>query len=236
MRKDLKEKALYLLSEPFHTYGFGHACAEDIESLPQEDRVEFLSFVLERYSLVEPRNTPSRIEHVSSAEALADIFNAIWKEIEIICRATIAVRPKTEEFAKFVLALLAKYESLEEKALIIAYVVERKALLPYVADMPSPKALAPGTATKLVANYPKEIAQIYRLVQELEKYNFSEVASIVLQILPEKDPERSLLLAYFLRSIKVAIEDQFVSGEVPSDEPTDDDSGEGPPPNQSDLN
>jgi hypothetical protein len=114
-------------------------------------------------------------------------------------------------------------------------VAGRKGLLPYVADMPAPQTILPGGAIKLVTNYPKEIAQIYRLVQELEKYSFSEVASIVLQILPKKDPERNLLLAYFLRSIKVAIEDQFVSDEIPSDEPNDDDSGEGSPP-QSDLN
>lgn len=200
MDKKLHQEALNLLSEPFATnYGFCHACVERILKLNPSERLEFLSFMLENFSFVPTKKRLTIVEHLLAKELGDSLLEEQKKDLEILRTATTKVFPPTEEFARYLLGAMEVHKDAERKAMVLWYMIE-KDLLPYAPEIPTSGInVLPDDVEKERRANRKNMAMLLRLLNfGMGNLNFVQIADMLQNILPEKEPAKTLFLAFFL--------------------------------------
>lgn len=199
-KNDVRQEAENLLSEPFETnFGFCRACVEKLLKLDPSERLYFLSHVLENITLVSHKRSLGVVEHLLDGALFDSLIEEQRKDMGIIVRATISSFPPTEDFAKYILGVMDIYKDNDRKAIVLWYVLKSN-LLPYAPDIPASDLNAsPETAETMRLANRRSVAMILRLINfELENLNFLQIADILQRIVPEKDPDRTFFLAFFL--------------------------------------
>lgn len=241
MYERVLQEAEDFLSEPFETnFGFCRTCVEKILKLDPSERLYFLSHVLENITLVSYKSRLSVVEHLLDGALFDSLVEEQRKSMDIIVKATIKVFPPTEDFAKYILGAMDVHRDNDRKAIVLWHVI-KSGLLPYAPDIPASALDAlPETAEQLRLANRKSMATLLRFLNfELENLNFLQIADVLQRIIPEKDPDRTFFLAFFLTKYAEriseianieAIKNFAKLGEaedVPDDSP--DDRDEGPP-------
>ena len=200
MDEKIQKETEELLSEPFETnFGFCRACVEKLLRLDPSERLYFLSHILENVTLVSYKSRLSVVEHLLDGALFDSLIEEQQKGLEIIVKATISSFPPTEEFAKYILGAMDVHKDNDRKAIVLWYVL-KSGLLPYAPDIPASVLDAlPETAEKMRLANRKNMAMLLRFLNfELENLNFLQIADVLQRIIPEKDPDRTFFLAFFL--------------------------------------
>lgn len=199
-KNDVQQEAEDFLSEPFETnFGFCRACVEKLLKLDPSERLYFLSHVLENITLVSQKKSLGVVEHLLDGVLFNSLIEEQRKSMEIVVKATIKLFPPTEDFAKYLLGAMDVYKDNDRKAIVLWYVVKSN-LLPYAPNIPtSDLDTLPETVEKMRLANRKNMAMLNRFINfELEDLNYLQIADILQRIVPEKDPDRTFFLAFFL--------------------------------------
>lgn len=200
MYERVLQEAEDFLSEPFETnFGFCRACVEKLLKLDPSERLYFLSHILENITLVSHKRSLSVVEHLLDGALFNSLVEEQRKGMDIIVKATIKVFPPMEDLAKYLLGAMDVCKDNDRKAIVLWHMVKSN-LLPYAPKIPvSDLDALPETAEKMRLANPKNMAMLLRFLNfELENLNFLQIADVLQKIIPEKDPDRTFFLAFFL--------------------------------------